>query len=402
MPRKRYTTEELVELGRRQLNKEGWLTQSTFVRRTGVSDATIRTRFGSWMSFMDKLGVVASEPVEESEPLPPVSPLARRRERDRLKAEKARADALEARLVEVEAADEFRVGLGEIVHPRPIVAPKERGSALPAATYVACASDWHMGERVRLEETGGRNEYTPEIAEERAEQFFKSNVTMLKVAKAAWNVDTLVFWLGGDLMTGWIHEEYVAENFLSPTEEAALVLKTLKRGIDYFLEKADVARIVIPTSSGNHGRTGEKKWVAGSYRTSYEFMAYGLLAAQFANEPRVEFKLGTGYHNVLDIYGLRVRFSHGDAIKGGQGVGGIAPALYRRIGRQAEGGFGVDLDVIGHFHQLGFPRKVVMNGSLIGWNSFAEFIGAAPEPAAQASFVIDAKHRIFVTKSPGK
>jgi len=311
---------------------------------------------------------------------------------------------LERRNTELQDKVEFMLGLADLAdsidRPLPIREQPSERQGLPQATYVMLASDWHMGERVRPETVGHRNEYTPEIAQERAEQFFRSNLTMLHAARSAWHIAQGVLWLGGDLMTGYIHEEYEQENFLSPTEEAQLVFDTLCRGIDFLLRESDLEHLLIPTSNGNHGRTNKKPRIAGAHRNSYEFMLYHLLARTYADEPRVSFQVASGYHNPVDVYGFTIRFHHGDAVRYQGGVGGLTVPLYRRIGRQAQSGQRVDLDCLGHFHQLQFPRGAVINGSLVGWNSYAEHMGLEYEEPMQASFVVDSKYQLVSHCNP--
>lgn len=280
---------------------------------------------------------------------------------------------------------------------RPLV---RKAGTLPEATYVAMASDWHMGSFVRAREVRHLNEYTPDIASARAERFFQSNLIMLQAARSAWNVNQLLLWLGGDLMENFLHEENLSENVLSPTEEVILVYETFARGIRFVLDHYDVERVLIATSNGNHGRNTKKSHAAGAFRSSYEFMVYQLLQKHFADEPRISWQLGIGYENIVDVYGFRIRFHHGDAIKFGGGVGGIAPALYRRVHRANSSGDATQLDVLGHFHALGFMPGAFVNGSLIGYSAFAQRLGMPFEEPAQGSFIIDAKHRVPSNMNP--
>lgn len=319
---------------------------------------------------------------------------ARKQGRDALKIIKA----LERELSATKERISFVETLADQPEPRPFRIESRRSKNSRhsnSATYVMLASDWHMGERVRPETVGWRNEYKPEIAEERAEQYFKSNLTMLNAARSAWDITQGIFWLGGDLITGYIHEEYQEENFLSPTEESLLAFRSLRAGIKTILAKSDLEHLLIPTNHGNHGRTGQKLKVSAEARNSFEWLLYQLLAMEFADEPRVKFQVASGYHNVVDVYGFRIRFHHGHAIKYAGGVGGISVPMNRRIGRQAKTDVDrVHLDVIGHYHQLQRPTDFVVNGSLIGWNAYAEFIGCGFEPPMQGSFVVDERYKL--------
>lgn len=281
--------------------------------------------------------------------------------------------------------------------------------ALPQATYVMLASDWHVGERVRPETVSGRNEYKPEIAEERAEQFFKSNLTMLKAARGAWDVRRGIFWLGGDLITGYIHEEYESENYLSPSQESLLAFDIVNRGIRFLLDHSDLEHILIPTNHGNHGRTTHRYRVSAHWRSSYEWMLYEMLERRWAEEPRLKFQIARGYHNVVDVYGVGIRFHHGEQIQYMGGVGGISVPALRRITRQAQGEKRVPkqnqavpilLDCFGHHHTLGYPGDFMQNGSLIGWNLYADSKGLAYEEPVQASFVIDERHKLVSNFNP--
>jgi hypothetical protein len=45
--------------------------------------------------------------------------------------------------------------------------------------------------------------------------------------------------------------------------------------------------------------------------------------------------------------------------------------------------------VLGHFHEFQDLGSAVVNGSLIGFGPYSQRIGAVPEPASQAFFIID-------------
>lgn len=319
--------------------------------------------------------------------------------------------ALEGELALAEQRNAFLEKLAETPDPKPYKVCKLRGQGkrLPAATYAANVSDLHMGERVRPENVGWRNEHNPEIAQERAEQMWRSNLVMLNAARSAWDIRQMVLWLGGDLMTGYIHEEYEEENFLSPNQESILVFQTIASGLKLFLERSDVDHILVPTSNGNHGRTGRKIRIASYAKNSYEWLLYHHLAMYFEDEPRVTFQIANGYNNLVDVYGFRINYHHGDAVKFAGGVGGPTIALNKRIGRIAAGvpirWEGTErgaphLYVQGHLHTWMFPKGSIYNGSGIGWNDFAEWIGAGYEDPVQTSFVVDEKYKMVSNFNP--
>lgn len=294
-----------------------------------------------------------------------------------------------------ELAQHIEATSGAVYTTTTIRAAKARRGALPAATYFALLSDWHVGERVRKSEVGGLNEYNPDIAADRARQCFKSNLVMLRAARSAWNVDTLALLPIGDFITGWIHDEYEAENFLTPHEESNFAYELLEDGILFLLKESDCEKILIATAQGNHGRGTKKPRTAGSYRNSHEYWLYQRLAQRFQGEPRITFQIAQGYYNDINVYGKIVRPSHGDGVKYGGGIGGISVPFNRRIGREAQG---ASAEVLiyphGHFHTYDPAANRLGNGSLIGPNAFGIRCGFAPEPAVQASFVVDSRHRV--------
>lgn len=342
---------------------------------------------------------------------------AKEQERER----KQVVTALEKEVSLLEARQAFIDRLVSAPDPKPYKIRKQKGQGknLPAAAYCMNASDWHMGERVRPENVGWRNEYDPDIAQERAEQFWRSQLVMLNAARSAWDIRQGVLWLGGDLMTGYIHEEYQEENYLSPTEESLLVFKTIIAGLKTFLDQSDLDHVLVPTSNGNHGRTGQKIKIATYAKNSYEWLLYQHLAIFFEGDAglgipgyapgRVKFQIANGYNNIVDMYGVRINYHHGDAVKYAGGVGGPTIALNKRIGRVAasvpqrwegtEKG-APHLYVQGHLHSLMYPRGSVFNGSLIGWNDFAEHYGLGYEDPMQSSFVVDAVHGLVSNFNP--
>lgn len=382
----------------------------------GVTSPALRYHFGSIAAFRKLLGCT----LRDSRTDPPevlAEREAEREAREQLARDKVRIKAgatiseLKRQLRELEHAHELsekRIEFLTALDTAPpanfkIAVPKAQPrTGLPIASYFAAASDWHVGERVRKAEVHGLNEYNPDIARERARQFFKSNRIMLNAARSAWTIRHAVLLALGDFMTGWIHEDYVAENFMSPIEEMLFAFELLEEGIIEALATWDIESLDIYTANGNHGRVGKKKTIAGAFRTSYEFGMYKMLARRFADNPRVRFHVTEGYYGHIPIYGRTVRVSHGDEIMYSGGVGGITVPFYRRRGREADVDVPVPIlvDVFGHHHTLGFPRRAVTNGSLIGPTPFGVAKGFGAEAPMQASFVVDSLYGLVSNMNP--
>lgn len=266
--------------------------------------------------------------------------------------------------------------------PLPTVPVKGKPGTCAA---VAMASDWHVEEVVLPESVSGLNEFNPAIAERRITSFFSSVLRLTEIERHGADIDTLILWLGGDFLSGYIHPELVENNAASPTETLLWLHERLASGL-LLLEKAGgFRRIVIPCSYGNHGRTTDKPRVSTAARNSYEWLLYRILAKQL---PQFEWAVADGYLLFLDILGHSVRFHHGDAIRYEGGVGGLTIPAEKAVASWNKARV-ADLDVFGHHHTQVQGQKWVSNGSLIGYGPYSIKIKAPFEPPRQTYFLID-------------
>jgi len=306
-----------------------------------------------------------------------------------LEKDNAHLSELNDRLLHLEAYTPQPFG----VRPR---TQKEIASGKNRCVATALASDWHMEERIRPEAVKGLNEYTPEIAQERARNFFRNFHTLIDIQRHGAIIDTAMLWLGGDFITGYIHPELVEENWLSPVEAIELVFDTLVGGMDYLLAEADLESLFVPTNHGNHGRTTDKSRIASGARNSYEWALYHRLAKHYKKDARVKFQIADGYHNWVELEGVKLRFHHGDAVRYHGGVGGLSVPLLKKIAQwdtqpSATGGSAEPANYTfnGHLHTY-LPGNVFgSNGSLLGFGAFGDFIGAAYEDPQQMFCLVD-------------
>lgn len=267
----------------------------------------------------------------------------------------------------------------------PIEPKSTRGET--EAVAIAVASDWHVEEVVKPHTVNGLNDYTPDIAKKRSIKFFQLIERMVKKERQDVKIGTLVLFLGGDFISGNIHESLLITCDMSPIHAAEYARELLESGIRFLLEHTDLD-LVVPCSIGNHSRITKKVITGDEAGNALEWLIYGALARAFAGEKRVRFILSESYLNTVPILGLKVRFHHGHAVKFGGGVGGLTIPLNKAIFRwnQTEK---VDLDVLGHFHQYTSMRQFVVNGSLIGTTDYGLRLGFEHEPPTQAFFLID-------------
>lgn len=269
----------------------------------------------------------------------------------------------------------------------PVVIEPREGSGTAEGTAVLVASDWHVEEHVGIE-VGGLNEYSLAVAQNRATTFFQAGLRLIRLLQQDITIHTVVLALLGDFITGNIHgEENAEKNQLPPTEATVFAMNLIIGGIDFLLEHSDLV-LLIPCHSGNHARTTHTTRFSTENGHSLEYLMYLHLRAHYRHEPRVHFLIAEGMHSYLDIYDTTIRFHHGHAVKYGGGVGGIYIPVNKAIS-QWNKARRADLDVFGHFHQMRDGGNFICNGSLIGYNAFAQSIKADYEQPKQTLFLID-------------
>lgn len=259
------------------------------------------------------------------------------------------------------------------------------------AVACAIASDWHMEERVDAHTVHGINEYNLEIAAERAKWFFQNFLRLSSVMAQDCKVNRLYLFIGGDLISGYIHEELQEMNYLPPADAANFVLEQLCRGIDFLLKESKF-NLEMDCVPGNHGRMTKKPRIQNAIGTSLEAFMYRALARKYEGHPRVSIRVAESkmiYRKFHEKFILRA--IHGDDIKFGGGIGGITIPIRKKLAawdkaQQA------DLTIMGHFHQRLDGGDFLVNGSLIGYNEFAQAIGASPEEPQQQFFLIHARN----------
>ena len=267
-------------------------------------------------------------------------------------------------------------------------------SADSEATIVLNSSDWHIDEIVEPAAVNYLNEFNLQIAEKRVDVFFTHALRIINLLKHESTIDTLVLWLGGDFISGWIHPSLIESSLMSPPEALLKVFELLLGGIRFLTDKGNFKQIITVCSVGNHGRITVKKRDKGLAKKSYEYLLYEFLARKLAGTKyaeTVKFILPQGYFTYLNIYDYTLRFHHGDNVQYRGGIGGIHIPLKKAIAQWNKAKH-ADIDVMGHWHTREISEDYVINGSLIGYNEFAIQIKADFRPPMQSLFLMHPKY----------
>ena len=247
---------------------------------------------------------------------------------------------------------------------------------------VALFSDAHIEETVKSASVMGLNEYNVKIARERIEKYFANLVSCLNTDK----VEYLLFASLGDTISGFIHEELSQSNELTPLEATFEAQNLIYNGLKYICDNTELKRIKFVGIVGNHSRVTNKIQHSNGYKMSYEWLMYKNIQKQAELEGLpIEFDIPESEMAIEDTSdGKRFLFIHGFQIKGsGNGtVCGIYPSLgrlslkYGKVYKQ-------DKIYLGHFHSCISIPNAVVNGSIIGYNSYALTNGFAYEEPSQ-------------------
>ncbi len=261
--------------------------------------------------------------------------------------------------------------------------------------HIACPiialSDWHFEETVDPETINGLNNYNLEIAEARWFTCIQNAMRLVAMDRKHSTIDEAVVWLGGDFITGYIHEEMQQVNSLSPVMAIRFAKKHIIAALEFMLKHGRFTRITVVCNYGNHGRTDKKKIISVGYRNSYEWAMYCDIADYFAQkgEERIDMRIPRGFLEYAVILGYTWRFMHGDYIRYQGGIGGLTIPLVKALHRYDTQRY-ADYTILGHFHtRIMATARCYVNGSGIGYNAYAQSIGAPPEAPVQSYILVD-------------
>lgn len=251
---------------------------------------------------------------------------------------------------------------------------------------IALFSDAHVEETVDKESVCGFNEYNLDVAKFRITNYFAN----LSKCISSDNVSSLIFACLGDTISGFIHEELMEENGMTPPEAIMFAQSLIVSGLKYICEHTSLEKITFIGVSGNHSRSS-KKIQSNNYKMTYEYIMYNNIK-QICDmlELGIEFVIPRSEICKVSVFGKNYVFAHGHQIKGsGTGtVAGIYPAL-QRLAMKWKPVFNQDKLFIGHFHSCTSIPNATVNGSIIGYNAFAMNNGMIKEEPAQMYEVYD-------------
>lgn len=301
-----------------------------------------------------------------------------------LTAERKKNAALEAKLDLLTAID----GIEAVASP---FARPPKGSTGHRGTVSLILSDAHWDEVIRPEQINYPNAYNRQIAVKRLRAAAERTIVLSRDYITGLTFDGLILWLGGDLVSGNIHDE------LSRTNDGQHMLDTIDFWSDQ-LASAIVAladhfgKVHCPVVVGNHGRTSKKPEAKNAVRSNYDWLLARIVQRALKTDERITWNISEARALYENVYGHVYRFEHGDQFKGGEQITGpIRPVMF---GRQQllNGGAKFDTLLVCDKHQYSSLPGATVNGSLCGYGEFADGRHYRPEPP-QLAYWIDTPER---------
>ncbi len=270
------------------------------------------------------------------------------------------------------------------------------GDGEKGRSVVGClVSDMHMGEVVSSDELNGVNAFDPDICRDRMKRYFEAACVVGKRWASDTKCEGALLALGGDLISGNLHEELTISNALTSPEQVIAATEIIAAGIIQL--RLAYNRVHVVSVPGNHGRTTHKSTAKLYSRLSYDTMIAAMLAERFRGDKHITFQYGPAKDQIAPIFGRSVLLTHGDKLgsRGGMGFAGpnlpIVRGTKKVEAQQARLGRRPDLILMGHFHTSSNPGGVLANGSVVGYGEYADDIRADPDFPSQWLFLLHSK-----------
>ena len=290
---------------------------------------------------------------------------------------------------------EYIFGLGEWRPKTPEWVNNRRDYPYHHGVPTLFLSDLHQGEVVEAEKVFGANEFNSKISERRIKHVVDSAINLTYGILKDPKFPGIVLALGGDNVTGTIHEEIVVGSdraIMSQTLDIADILHAciLKLRKHY-------GKVFVVGVAGNHGRTTRKPSFKFYAETNFDWLVYQMLERYFQAEiaaGQIVFLTPAAQDVTFVVANRRFRLSHGDQFRGGDGIIGPLGPITRGNNKKRSMALSLptegeqyDTLMVGHFHQLYQSHKLIINGSTKGFDEYALANNFEYEPPQQALFL---------------
>jgi len=268
-----------------------------------------------------------------------------------------------------------------------------------AAIAIVHWTDWHVAERVFKAKTNGRNHFSPEVCRQRVDKLVENTLSLIDMSRMHVAIEEMVLVLGGDFITGYLHEELAQTNAMGVTEECYFAQSLLEGSVGSLLASAGMKKTRVVCHRGNHSRTTRRVQFKNDFETSHETLIYWNLRDRLSGD-NVEWMIpqsDVAYTTL--VKGCDLRTIHGHQVKYQGGIGGISIPLTKWAIRQDQSRKAV-CTMLGHFHTFNPSALFSICGSLKGWDEYAQSLGFPFEPPSQLFKLFDCKREAVTARYP--
>jgi len=264
-------------------------------------------------------------------------------------------------------------------------------------------TDIHWDEYVKPEQVDFVNKYDRAIAEMRLRRAFKRAIHVCRDYMAGVRYTGFQLFLGGDLLSGIIHEELRESNRGTIIEGILSISPFLVAGIKLLADEFGLVN--VDAVVGNHGRRTLKPVAKNRAQDNFDWLVYKWVAEALAGDKRITMRVADAPDAHVQVHNTKYLLTHGDQFKGGTGISSaLSPLLlgvHRKTKRQNALSRPFRVMVMGHFHKsIWMPEDgLIVGGSVIGYNEYAYQQNMTPEPP-QCALWLNTPERGITVSAP--
>lgn len=282
-----------------------------------------------------------------SESLPQMDPQRLLGQNEKLRTENQKLWQL---VKERSAADEHTQSiiatLQELVPARPEVPParlRKLGRGVLRTAGILDLGDWHYGEVVDAEATGGVACYDTEIAKARFDFTIDEAIRLGRF----YGINHLDVVLGGDMISGNIHDDLNRHNEVMVIEQTLGMAEVAYGGLEKLCQA--FAKVRVHGVSGNHARMEKIPYFKQKQVENLDYMMYKLLEHKGRDQANLEFNIPRSFWTIFETEGRRFLTMHGDTNRHQNSMGISFYAVEKEL-RKWQGM--AHTGTIPHFHDI--------------------------------------------------
>jgi predicted phosphodiesterase len=244
-------------------------------------------------------------------------------------------------------------------------------------TPVLHLSDLHLYENIDARELNNINGFNIAVAEERLNSIVDTVINLwTRHLVHDQEYDGIYVFLGGDIISGIIHDELKATNnaeiSIQVVGSADILWNALKT-----LE-AKFKKIKVFCVPGNHGRSTMRPRFKKYNETNFDDIIYRILQKYaYLDGANISIDVNESRERLVEIEGTKFLLIHGDQFMGGDAMIGAKGTSTRGDIRLRDRAtmlppeFQYDILVHGHHHSASWEPNKITNGSLPGYSEYA-------------------------------